>query len=108
MDAANIVLEFLKLSGIVLASAGVILALTKGRKALAFTGGGVLGKVMLYIMIATVIYLIAFVLDATGELLGSDLVEALNTIALFGLGVCFFSILWEIIEHLEEFKKFTE
>ena len=108
MDAANIVLEFLKLSGIVLASAGVILALTKGRKALAFTGGGVLGKVMLYIMIASVIYLIAFVLDALGELLGSSLVEAFNTIALFGLGVCFFSIMWEIIEHLEEFKKFTE
>ena len=108
MDAVTIVLGCLKLAGIVLASAGVVLALTKGRSALNFTGGGILGKVMLYIMIATVIYLAAFVLDAVGELLGSDLAEALNIITLFGLGVCFFSVLWEIIEHLDEFKKFTE
>ncbi len=106
MDAAEVVLGFLKLAGIVLAAAGVILALTKGRKALSFTGGGIIGKVMLYTMVATIIYLIAFILDATSVVWG-DFFDALKTIVLFGLGVCFFAVLWEIIEHLEDFKKYV-
>lgn len=106
MDAVDAVLTFLKLSGVVLAGAGVFLALTKGRKALSFTGGGVIGKVTRYIMAASIIYLCFFIVDAASDYLGSG-VEALSTIILFGLGVCFFAVLWEIIEHLEEFKKYV-
>ena len=106
-EATDLVLTFLKLSGVVLASAGVFLALTKGREALKFTGGGIIGKVMKYITAATIIYLVAFIIDATAVFEDSGLSEAISTIILFGLGVCFFAILWEIIEHLEEFKKFT-
>ena len=84
----------------------VIIGLTKGRKALKLTGGGIVEVTVRYVLIASILYLTSYGLRFIGSVGDSWWVNAAGAIIAFGMGFCFLMIFKKITEHLEKLKEF--
>jgi hypothetical protein len=105
MELPNLTLSILELLGMICAFLVVIMGLTKGRKAIKLTGGGIVEVTVTYLMIASFLYLGSFSLRFIGNVSDSWLFNAAGAIIAFGLGFCFLIIFTKIIEHLEQLKE---
>ena len=105
MEIPNLVLSILELLGVLCALLAVIMGLTKGRKALKLTGGGLVEVTVTYLLIASFLYLASYGLRFIGNVGDSWMFNAAGAIIAFGEGFCFLIIFQKIIEHLEQLKK---
>jgi hypothetical protein len=106
MDIPSLVLSVLELLGVICALLAVIMGLTKGRKALKLTGGGIVEVTVTYVLIASILYLASYGLRFIGSVGDSWFFNAAGAVIAFGMGFCFLMIFEKIIEHLEHLKKF--
>lgn len=105
MDVPTLVLSVLELLGVICALLAVIMGLTKGRKALKLTGGGIVEVTVTYLLIASILYLVSYGLRFIGSAGNSWFFNAAGAIIAFGMGFCFLIIFQKIINHLEHLKK---
>jgi hypothetical protein len=105
MDIPLLVLSILELLGVICALLAVIMGLTKGRKALKLTGGGIVEVTVTYLLIASILYLVSFGLRFIGWLGNSWLFNAAGAVIAFGMGFCFLIIFTKIINYLEDLKE---
>ncbi len=106
MEIPTLVLSILEFLGIICALLAVIMGLTKGRRALKLTGGGMVEVTVTFLLIASILYLASYGLRFIGSLGESWFFNAAGAIIAFGEGFCFLIIFHKIIEHLEKLKKF--
>ncbi len=95
----------LELIGVMLAVYGFSLGIIKGWKAVKVTGGGVIEVTVTYLLLATGLYLLAFLLRFIGEMIGDVALKTISAVIMFGEGVCFFVIFWVLGKHIENLEK---
>ena len=105
MDIPGLVLSVLELLGVLCALFAVIMGLTKGRRALELTGGGIVEVTITYLLIASILYLTSYGLRFIGSVGDAWLFNAAGAIIAFGMGFCFLMIFEKIINYLEDLKK---
>jgi hypothetical protein len=107
--ATNILTLFgvLELVGVALGLVGLYVGVTKGRDAIKFTGGGVVGITVKYLLIATALFIIGFSFKAFSFLADMEFASVIGSVIMFGEGVCFFLIFKELAHHMEQLKSFT-
>jgi hypothetical protein len=105
MEIPNLTLSILELLGVICAFIAVIMGLTKGRKAIKLTGGGMVEVTVTYLLIASFLYLASFMLRFIGNISDSWIFNAAGAVIAFGLGFCFLLIFTKIIGHLEQIKE---
>jgi hypothetical protein len=105
MDIPSLVLSILELLGVLCAVLAVLMGVTKGRKALKLTGGGIVEVTITYLLLASVLYLASYGLRFIGSAIDSWMFNAAGAIIAFGMGFCFLIIFQKIIDHLEQLKK---
>ena len=105
MEIPSLVLSILELLGVFCAILAVTMGLTKGRKAVKLTGGGLIEVTVTYLLIASFLYLASYGLRFIGSVGDSWYFNAVGAIVAFGEGFCFLMIFQKIIEHLEQLKK---
>ena len=93
--------------GVVLGLIALYLGLTKGRAAIKLTGGGVVGVTATYLLLATGLFIIGFSFRAFSFLAEMEFASAIGSIIMFGTGLCFFKIFWELSKHMDQLKSFT-
>ena len=98
-------MSILELLGVISALLAVIMGLTKGRRALKITGGGIVEVTITYLLIASILYLTSYGLRFIGSAGESWLFSAAGAIIAFGMGFCFLMIFQKIIDHLENLQK---
>ena len=105
MDIPSLVLSIFELLGVICALTAVIMGLTKGRRALKLTGGGMVEVTVTYVLIASILYLASYGLRFIGSLADSWFFNAAGAVIAFGMGFCFLMIFEKIIAHLEKLQK---
>jgi hypothetical protein len=107
MDIPTLVLSILELLRVCCALIAVFMGLTKGRKALKLTGGGMVEVTVTYLLIASSLYLISYGMRFIGVLGDSFFFNAAGAIMAFGMGFCFFMIFKKVVDYLEQLKKYS-
>jgi hypothetical protein len=105
MELPSLVLSVLELLGVICALLAVIMGLTKGRRALKLSGGGIVEVTITYLLIASILYLASYGLRFIGSTGVSWLFNAAGAVIAFGMGFCFLMIFQKITDHLENLKK---
>lgn len=103
----NIIFASIEIIGVILGCIGIYIGLTKGRHVVQMTGGGVVAVTVKYLLIATELYLIGFIIKALNAFFDIEVVEFISSIVMLGLGICFFILFWELADHMEKFKEYT-
>lgn len=93
--------------GVILGLIGLYFGLTKGWKTIKATGGGVVGVTVKYLILATALFLIGFAFNAFSFLADMEFASAIGSIIMFGEGLCFFVIFWELAKYMDKLKNFT-
>lgn len=93
--------------GVILGLIGLYVGITKGWKLIQFTGGGVVGVTVKYLLLATALFVIGFSFRAFSFLAEMEFASAIGSIIMFGEGICFFIIFWELARHMDQLKSFT-
>ena len=92
--------------GVIMGLIGLFIGMTKGRQALKLTGGGVVAITVKYLLIATVLFVTGFAFKAFGFLADFEFAAVIGSIIMFGEGICFFIIFWELAKHMEQLKTY--
>lgn len=100
-------LGLFEIIGVVLGLIGLYIGLTKGWNTIKLTGGGVVGVTVKYLLIATALFLVGFSFRAFSFLAEFEFASIIGSIVMFGMGVCFFIIFWELAKHMDKLKSFT-
>jgi hypothetical protein len=101
------ILGSLEVIGVILGFIGLYVGFTKGWETIKLTGGGVVGVTVKYLLLATALFLIGFSFRAFSFLAEMEIATAIGSIIMFGEGVCFFIIFWELSKHMDRLKSFT-
>ena len=104
MEIPTLILSILELLGIACALLAVIMGVTKGRKAVKFTGGGIVEVTVTYLLVASILYLSSYGMRFVGSLIEAWVFNAAGAIIAFGMGFCFFMIFRKLVDHLEKLK----
>lgn len=102
----NIVAVF-QIIGVCFGFVGLFIGLTKGRHASKMTGGGIVAITVKYLLIATAFFLIGFLFNAVSFLAEAELAAIIGAIVMFGEGLCFFVIFWELSKYMDKLKTYV-
>ncbi|UCH88018.1 MAG: hypothetical protein JSV49_07030 [Thermoplasmata archaeon] len=104
MDVPSLTLTILEFLGVICALIVIFMGLTKGRKALKLTGGGIIEVTITFLLIASFLYLASFGLRFIGNVNDAWYFNAAGAAIAFGEGLCFLIIFQKTIENLEKLK----
>lgn len=107
MDIPSIVLSILELLGVICAIFAVMMGLTKGRKALKLSGGGVIEVTVTYVLTASILYLTSYSMRFIGAIGDVWFFTAIGAVIAFGEGLCFFMIFKKAVEFLDQLKRYS-
>lgn len=107
MDIPTLVISILELLGVFCALFAVLMGMTKGRKALKLSGGGIVEVTVTYVLIASILYLTSYGLRFAGSIGDVWVFTAAGAIIAFGEGFCFFMIFKKAVEFLDQLKRYS-